>query len=212
MQPLVCRGIEPCTDARTHPPGTIGIGCSNAGTWWLASLAAKARDGIHRRASRRGHFVGRARRACRSKSLSFCACLHAILRRASASLPHGPPDGSRQEPAAEASAHGDRDRRPGRLSRDEFIYEGISQVYGTYADRISTLPRGLTEESNGTPWRRKSLWRRSSVNRSISVRHEGPLPARLARFARRAPAYQSSRRWPRSPRHRQRSEARLASR
>jgi hypothetical protein len=46
--------------------------------------------------------------------------------RASASLPYGPPDGSRQEPVAEAGALGDADRHPDWLSRNEFIYDGIS--------------------------------------------------------------------------------------
>ena len=72
------------------------------------------------------HFAGGSRRTRRSEPLSFCARLHAILRRASASLPYGPPNGSRQKPAAEAGALSDADRRPDWLSRNEFVYEGIS--------------------------------------------------------------------------------------
>ena len=49
-------------------------------------------------------------------------------------------DGSREEPVAEAGAVSDSDRRANRLSRNEFIYAGISQVHGTHADRISTSP------------------------------------------------------------------------
>ena len=99
---------------------------------------------FHRGASRGGNFAGRSRRTRRSEPLSLCARLHAILRRASASLPYGPPVGSRQGPAAEAGALGDTDRHPDWFSRNEFIHEGISQGHGTYADRISASAKRLS--------------------------------------------------------------------
>ena len=106
-------------------------------------MATEARSRIHRGASRGANLIGRSRR---SEPLSFCARLHAILRRASASLPYGPQDGSRQELVADAGALGDTDRYPDWLLRNEFLHEGISQVHGTYAVRISTPPRGLASQ------------------------------------------------------------------
>src|SRR5438445_4847490 len=110
-------------------------------------MAAEARCRVHRGASRGGNFAGGSRRARRSEPVSFCARLLAIVRRASASLPYGPPNGSRQEPVAEAGAVSDADRRPDWFSRNEFVYEGISQIHRAYADRISPSPGGLTSQA-----------------------------------------------------------------
>jgi hypothetical protein len=38
------------------------------------------------------------------------------------------------------------DRHPAWLSRNELIYEGISQTHRTYADRISASPRELASQ------------------------------------------------------------------
>src|SRR5882724_3421232 len=111
-------------------------------------MAAETGGRIHRGASRGANFAGGSRRTRRFEPLSFCARLHAIVRRAPASLPYGPPNGSSQEPVAEAGAFSDRNRRPDRLSRNELVYEGISQIDRAYADRISPSPRGL--EPSGT--------------------------------------------------------------
>jgi hypothetical protein len=74
----------------------------------------------------RGDFAGRFGEARRSESLSLCARLQALLWRASASLPYGPADGSRQGPAAVAGALGDADRHSPWLSRNQFVHAGIS--------------------------------------------------------------------------------------
>src|SRR6266481_1525176 len=151
MEPRICGGLEPRADARNHAIGTSDIRCGQATTWRLAGVAAETRGGIHRGASRGGDFVGRSGSTRRSESVSLRARLHAILQHASASLPYGPEDGSRQEPVAEAIALGDADRHPDRLPRDEFIHQGISQVHRTYADRISASPRGLNSEEEPAP-------------------------------------------------------------
>src|SRR5260221_141753 len=151
MEQRVCGGLEPRTDARNLAIGTSDIRCGQATTWRLAGVAAETRGGIHRGASRGGDFVGRSGSTRRSESLSLCARLHAVLRRAPASLPYGPEDGSRQEPVAGAGPLGDADRHPDRLSRDEFFHQGVSQVHRTYADRISASPRGLNSEGEPAP-------------------------------------------------------------
>src|SRR5438876_10173749 len=108
-----------------------------AASWRPADVAAEARGGIYRGASHGGNFVGHSRKTRRSEPLSFCARLQAILRRASASLPYGPPLGPRQEPVAAAGALGDTDRRRDWLSRNELVHESVSQVCRRHADRIS---------------------------------------------------------------------------
>jgi hypothetical protein len=140
------RSRKNCSDARTDPTRANDIYCGKAASWRLAGVAAEARDGIHRSASRGGDSAGRSRRTRRSKPVSFCARVHAILRRASASISYGATDGSREEPVAEAGALGDTDRHPDRLSRGQFLHQGISQVHWTYADRISASSGGLTYE------------------------------------------------------------------
>ena len=120
--------------------------------------------GVHRRASRGGDFAGRSRRARRSKPLSFCARLHAILRCASASLPYGPPDGSRQGPVAEAGSLGDADRHPDWLSRNEFIYAGhfanspdLRRPNIGVTEKIKVInakpPRSWRRKATALPWR-----------------------------------------------------------
>ncbi len=149
-----------------EPRITNGTHRGETGSRWLASMAAEAGGRIHRGASRGGNFAGGSRRTRRSKPLSFCARLHAILRRASASLPYGPPNGSRQEPVAEAGTLSDANRRPDWLSRNEFVYEGISQIHRAYADRISPSPRELKSDAKPDPtlygifvWNRKNWYR-----------------------------------------------------
>ncbi len=126
VEPRICRGLGPRADARARPIGTNGTRGGETGSRRLACMAAETGGRIHRGASHGGNFAGGSRRTRRSEPLSLCARLHAILRRASASLPYGPPNGSRQEPIAEAGALSDADRRPDWLSRNEFVYEGIS--------------------------------------------------------------------------------------
>src|SRR5260370_20118938 len=125
MERRICGGLEPRAGARTHPIGTNGIRRGEAGSWRPARMATETRGRIHRGASRGGNFADGSRRTRRSEPLPFCARLYAILRRTSASLPYGPPDGSRQEPVAEAGTLSDADRHPDWLSRNEVIYEDI---------------------------------------------------------------------------------------
>src|ERR1700704_3407281 len=73
--------VENSSDARTDPTGANDVYCGKAASWRFAGVAAEARAGIHRSASRGGDFAGRARGTRRSKPVSFCARLHAILRR-----------------------------------------------------------------------------------------------------------------------------------
>src|ERR1700733_9479011 len=143
--PRIRGGLEPCTDARTYQIGTHDLRNGETAQWRFTGVAAETLGGIHRGASVGGYLVGHSRRARQPEPLSFCARLQAILRRASASLPFGPPDGSRQEPVAEASALGNSDRRANRLSRNKFIHAGISQIHGSYADRISAPAERLTK-------------------------------------------------------------------
>jgi hypothetical protein len=125
--------------ARTDPTG-IGTDDTWSGataSWRLAGAEAEARRRVHRRASLGGNFPSHSRRARRSQPISFCACLPAVLRRASTSLPYAPPDGSSAEPAAAIGAPGDPDRDPDWIPRNKFVHEGISQVRRRYTKRIS---------------------------------------------------------------------------
>src|ERR1700704_1392881 len=146
MEPRVCGGLEPRADAGNLAIGANDVGFGQATSRRLASVAAEARGGIYRGASCGEDFVDCSGKTRRSESLSLCTRLYAIVRHAAASLPYGPEDGSCQESVAEAGALGDTDRHPDWLSRDQLFHQGVSQVHGTYANRISASARGLADD------------------------------------------------------------------
>jgi hypothetical protein len=85
FEPPICRGLEPCADARTPPIRTNDIQSNKTASWRLASAKAEARGGIHRRPSRRGNFAGHS---CRTRPQANIAVIERTRVPSAAPRPH----------------------------------------------------------------------------------------------------------------------------
>jgi hypothetical protein len=107
---------------------------------WLVCPEAEACRRIYRRSYRGENFPGKTGEDRRAQPISFCTRLQTDVRRSTPSLPHGASDGASHKSAAPVDASRDSDSAPGRLPRDQFIYQGLSQVRRGHAKRLPARP------------------------------------------------------------------------
>jgi hypothetical protein len=108
---------------------------------WLVCPEAEACRRIHRLSYCGENFSGKTGEDRRAQPISFCTRLQTDVRRSSPSLPHGAPDGASRKSAAPIDAPRDADSAPGRLPRNQFVYQGLSQVRWRHAKRLPARPR-----------------------------------------------------------------------
>jgi AraC family transcriptional regulator len=146
VEPRICGGLEPRADARALPTGTNGTGAARPVRGGLPAWQQKrVVEFIEEHLAEEISLAALAELVdlslyhfARAFTQSFGAPPHRyhMARRMDRA----------KEPVAEASALSDANRRPDWLSRNEFVYEGISQIHRTYADRISPSPGGLVHD------------------------------------------------------------------
>lgn len=121
-------------------PGERYLAYDTAARWPVCAEAEACRR-IYRRSYRRENFSDKIGEDRRAQPISFCTRLQTDVRHSSPSLPHGAPDGASHKSTAPIDAPRDADSAPGRLPRNQFVYQGLSQVRWRHAKRLPARPR-----------------------------------------------------------------------
>ena len=142
---MTCVDVSPmpCADRRSHANGRNEHKRHTADSRRLVCPKARAGRGIYRTTSRGGDFYPRARKPSQAEPASFCTCFQAFLRPTTPSLPYDPANEPSPRPVAAIDAAGDANRRADWLSRNEFVHQGIPQIFRNHAKRVSASTAGL---------------------------------------------------------------------
>ena len=142
---MTCVDVSPmlCAHRRSHASGRSDPKWHDADSRRIVCPKTEAGRGVHRTTSRGGDFYPRALKPGQAEPPSFCTGFQAFFRPTTPSLPYDPANEPGPRLAAAIKAAGDADRRADRLSRNEFVHEGVPQVFRDHAKRVSASTVGL---------------------------------------------------------------------